>query len=830
MKIHHDSDPAKNLQSEKRLWLLALLIFLVTAASCGAAIMLLEQHSLSEKRNQAANLAQTHLRTLSTNINQALSATYALSALVIQGNGDIPDFDKIAGEMLHLYPGVGALQLAPSGIIKKSVPLAGNEKAIGHDLLKDPTRTKEAFLARSSGKLTLAGPFKLIQGGLGVVGRLPVFLTSSNGERRFWGFTAVLIRFPEILEAAGLPAIVKSGYDYELWRIHPDTGNKQIIASSLKSGLNRPVEIPLSLPNGEWILGVTPVSGWHSISAVAFGSLLGLFISLMCAFVMYVLLRQPAMLRQEVAERTRELLENQAVLHESEQKFRLAFENANTGMCLVDLSGKLMRVNNKMAEIMGYSKDELEHMTVNSLAVPEDSELNHEFIKKAISSAEESSAFEKRYYHKDGHVVWGQVASSLVRNAAGEPEYFISQIQDITIRKKMEDERIAMERQLLHSQKLESLGVLAGGIAHDFNNILTAIIGNADLALMRTNKESPAVENLQRIERAASQAADLAKQMLAYSGKGKFVIENIDLNQLVEEMTHMLGVSISKKAALRLNLTRPLPPVEADATQLRQVIMNLVINASEAIGDENGSITITTGCMNCDSAYLKKIWLDKNLADGPYVYLEIADSGCGMNQETVSRIFDPFFTTKFTGRGLGMAAVLGIVRGHKGAIKVYSEPGKGTSFKVFFPASADLPGLADDNSRQPSGWQGGGTILLVDDEECILNIGGEMLRELGFGVITACDGREALNVFQANRQSINCVILDLTMPNLDGEQTFRELRRLDPDVKVIISSGYHEQEICQKFVGKGLAGFIQKPYRLSELAGILQSVMEPLKP
>ncbi len=825
MSVHHGSNPAKDPLVFKRLWLTTFLVFLGTISCCVAAILFLEQQSLSGKRSQAANLAQTHLRTLSTNINQALSATYALAALVNQGNGEVADFERVAGELLRLYPGVGALQLAPDGIIKSIVPLAGNEKAIGHDLLKDPARTKEAFLARSTGKLTLAGPFDLVQGGLGAVGRMPVFLADSTGERRFWGFTTVLIRFPEILEAAGLPDILKSGYDYELWRIHPDTGKKQVITASLRSELKNAVDITLALPNGEWILSVAPVSGWHNISSTALSIALGLFISLMCAFIIHTLLRQPIVLRQQVADRTRELQENQAVLHESEEMFRLAFDNANTGMCLVDTAGNLMRVNSKMVEILGYSKSELERMTVNSLAVPEDEELSSEFMKKALSSPDGSSSFEKRYYHKDGHVVWGQVSSSLVRNAAGEPDYFISQIQDITVRKNMEEERVNMERQLLHTQKLESLGVLAGGIAHDFNNILAAIIGNADLALMRLSLQSPAAENLQRIVQAAARATDLAKQMLAYSGKGKFVIKTIDLNQLVEEMTNMLEVSISKKAVLRLNLTRSLPPMEADATQLHQVVMNLVINASEAIGDKSGVITITTGFMNCDQAYLKEVWLNEVLPDGPYVYMEIADTGCGMDRETMSKIFDPFFTTKFTGRGLGMAAVLGIIRGHRGAINVYSEPGKGTSFKVLFPASIRQTEIVSSDNLRQSGWKGAGTILLVDDEETILNVGGEMLRELGFEVITACNGRDALNVYQANRQKISCVILDLTMPHLDGEQTFRELRRLDPMLKVIMTSGYNEQEISQKFTGKGLAGFIQKPYRLSDLAEVLRNTI-----
>ena len=284
----------------------------------------------------------------------------------------------------------------------------------------------------------------------------------------------------------------------------------------------------------------------------------------------------------------------------------------------------------------------------------------------------------------------------------------------------------------------------------------------------------------------------------------------------------VLEVSISKKAVLRLHQFRPLPTVEADATQLRQVIMNLVINASEAIGERSGVIAITTGCMECDRNYLTDVWLDENLHEGLYVSLERADTGCGMSKETMSKIFDPFFTTKFTGRGLGMAAVLGIIRGHKGAIKVYSEPGKGTSFKVPLPASSRPEELLHPDGRNDQ-WLGRGVVLLVDDEESIRALGGDMLRALGYEVVMAEDGRHALEVFRA-REDIVFVILDLTMPHLDGEQAFRELRRLKPDLKVVMSSAYHEQEVSRKFLGKGLAGFIRKPYNLSALRDVLSLI------
>jgi PAS domain S-box-containing protein len=421
-----------------------------------------------------------------------------------------------------------------------------------------------------------------------------------------------------------------------------------------------------------------------------------------------------------------------------------------------------------------------------------------------------------------GRHVWLETHAVPFCNDRGEIIALLGITRDITNRKVAEEERTRLEQKIQHTQKLESLGVLAGGIAHDFNNILMAIIGNADLALMRINPASPAVENLQRIEQAAARAADLAKQMLAYSGKGKFVVENINLNHLLEEMLHMLEVSISKKAILRLNLATVLPSVEADATQMRQIVMNLVINASEAIGEKSGVIAITTGCMDCDKSYLKDVWLSENISEGLYVYLEIADTGCGMDKETLTRVFDPFFTTKFTGRGLGMAAVHGIIRGHNGAIKVYSEVGKGTTFKILLPAS-DRPVEIFNGESHKDNWKGSGTVLLVDDEETVRGIGKEMLLELGFTAITANDGKEAVEIFKTT-PNIALVILDLTMPRMDGEQCFRELRQLKPDVKVILSSGYNQQEVTQKFIGKGLAGFIQKPYKLSTLKDAIRGI------
>jgi PAS domain S-box-containing protein len=501
-------------------------------------------------------------------------------------------------------------------------------------------------------------------------------------------------------------------------------------------------------------------------------------------------------------------------LQDSEILYRSLVDNSVDVIFALDAAGVFRFVSPAWEKHFGYPVSDVLNQGFLQLVHSDDIRPCEEFLTHIMSSGDAAASPIFRVRHRKGEWRYFIANGSIYEDSAGI-RLFLGIGRDISDQIRAEEERLNIEKQMLHSQKLESLGVLAGGIAHDFNNILTAIIGNADLALMRVNKESPAVENLHRIEQAALRAADLAKQMLAYSGKGRFVIENINLNNLLEEMLHMLEVSISKKAVLRLNPYQHLPTVEADATQMRQIIMNLVINASEAIGDRSGVIAVTTGCMECDRSYLKDVWMDEHLTDGLYVYLEIVDSGCGMDRETLGKLFDPFFTTKFTGRGLGMAAVLGIVRGHKGAIKVYSELGKGTSFKILLPASGKTADLLNGDSNSDD-WQGGGTVLLVDDEETIRGIGTEMLKELGFTTITAVDGQEAVEAFRAN-PDIAFVILDLTMPHLDGEHCFRELRQLDPNVNVIMSSGYNEHEVFQKFIGEELSGFLQKPYKLSAL-------------
>ncbi len=397
---------------------------------------------------------------------------------------------------------------------------------------------------------------------------------------------------------------------------------------------------------------------------------------------------------------------------------------------------------------------------------------------------------------------------------------------DITDLKKADEHRQKIDRKLLETQKLESLGVLAGGIAHDFNNLLTGILGNASLARMDLPPESPLLSYVEQIEQAAHRAADLCKQMLAYSGKGRFVVQHLSLNQLIEETTHLLNISISKNCVLRFNLAKALPAIEADATQIRQIIMNLVINASEAIGVRSGVIALSTGVARVDHDYIATLLHPGKIAEGDYVFLEVSDNGSGMSAATIEKIFEPFFTTKFTGRGLGLAAVLGIIRGHKGGLKIYSELGHGTTFKIMLPC-ANISSEDLDSARPPgaTSWRGQGTVLVVDDEETIRTVSARILESLGFSVVLASDGRDALEIYRQDPARFAVVLLDLTMPHLDGEETFRQLRHINPGVKVVLMSGFNQHDAVSRFNGKGLGGFLQKPF---EVGGILAAMQETL--
>ncbi len=469
-----------------------------------------------------------------------------------------------------------------------------------------------------------------------------------------------------------------------------------------------------------------------------------------------------------------------------------------------------------------------------SLVHPEDVHLVFEIGARLAGGQDQRNISNNRNLTKSGQIVYCAWQNSVLRDSTGRTVSILSLVQDVSDRVLAEQaslkaaaERRALERKLQEAQKLESLGVLAGGIAHDFNNLLTGVLGNASLARMDLPLDSPVQSMLEQIELAAQRAADLCSQMLAYSGKGRFVVKRLDLNALIEDTTRLLQASISKRAVLKFSLAEKLPAVLGDATQLRQVVMNLVINASEAVGEKSGFISISTGLTRADHSDLAGTFFAPDLPAGDYLYLEVADNGGGMAPEVHARIFDPFFTTKFTGRGLGLAAVLGIVRGHRGALKVLTEVGRGTSFKILFPCAegpAETPG---SEPATPAGWRGSGLALIVDDEETVRVTVARMLEACGFTTRLADHGRSGVEAFSAAPDEFAFVILDLTMPHMDGEEAFHKIMAVRPATRVLLMSGFNEQEITARFSGQSLAGFIQKPFTLPALREKLQEIFPP---
>ncbi|MEN6624161.1 MAG: PAS domain S-box protein, partial [Smithella sp.] len=406
-------------------------------------------------------------------------------------------------------------------------------------------------------------------------------------------------------------------------------------------------------------------------------------------------------------------------LEATKDYLRTVFNNVYDAIMIHDLNGKVIDVNDKMLEMYRISRDEAVNLNIiRDYSVTDESMEESKTNWNKIISGQNMFLEWKARRPKDGSLF--DVEVFLTKLALPDGNYILANIRDITRRKQMEEERGRIEVRMREVQKLESLGVLAGGIAHDFNNLLMAIMGRADMAILSISPESPAFKHLEEIMKASHRAADLCRQMLAYSGKGLYMVSNHDISKIIREMRSMIDASIAGDVIVQYNLSNELPEVELDVTQIRQVIINLIKNASDALGNMQGIISVATGIVECDEACLSESYLDHNLSGGIYIYLEISDTGCGMDSEIRSRIFDPFFSTKFTGRGLGLAAVLGIVRGHKGVIKVNSEVEKGTSFKILLPAIILTAEKKDINIEYALSLKKNSVILLIDDDPCVL--------------------------------------------------------------------------------------------------------------
>lgn len=504
----------------------------------------------------------------------------------------------------------------------------------------------------------------------------------------------------------------------------------------------------------------------------------------------------------------------------------LLSDSGHVGIFHMDLVGQRLILNDSLRERLGFAKAEDYREAWTAAVHPADRSTIDDAVEAHLEDRTDAYTVEYRVNLADEETLWFLARGRAIRDDADQPTRLVGAIFDITDQKKVEEERQRLETKVQQSQRLESLGVLAGGLAHDFNNLLMGVLGNAGLARRAVQRGSLVDQKIAEIETAAQRAAELTNQMLAYSGRARFTADSFDLNRLVEEMARLLRTVVSKKAALSLQLATEELPIEADASQVRQVVMNLITNASDALADQPGAVTMATGLRHFDRHFLSEVVPDADLTEGQYAFLEVADTGVGMDENTRGRVFDPFFTTKFTGRGLGMAAVLGIMRSHGGGIRVQSSPGEGTRVAVLFPpAEADEKMLEDGPEVDDDTWEGQGAVLVVDDEEMVRNLMTTVLEDAGFEVLTANDGVEALEVFEENADKIRLILLDMMMPRMNGEEVYTEIRSKSPGTSIILMSGFSEEQVTRG-ISDAEAKFLKKPFQISALLNTVQDVLD----
>ncbi len=505
-------------------------------------------------------------------------------------------------------------------------------------------------------------------------------------------------------------------------------------------------------------------------------------------------------------------------LTRSEQLYRDLVEGQGLGIGEMDEDERFLYANRAGHEIFGVPPGALVGHTLKEFTDP----VNFAAVKQqtALRKSGVLSTYRLEIQRLDGVRRTIMITSTPKTDASGRFLAALGVFRDVTEELEDEERQRRLEERMLQAQKLESLGVLAGGIAHDFNNIMAVILGNASYALGELSPEHPLFSCIDEIQQAGRRAAELTKQMLAYAGRGRFQLQPVQLSQAVSSLSRLLAASISKKCSLRFQLADELPLIEADADQISQVILNLAVNAGEAIGEATGVIELRTSLLSCGRAVLADAFLAEELSAGEYVALQISDDGHGITPEVRRRIFDPFFSTKFTGRGLGLPAVLGIIRAHRGAIKVDSQPGVGTTVTVLFPPASKLAA-----ELEPGGEPSRGTVLVIDDEAGVRSMLQRILSRQGYRLLLAGDGAQGVALYREHAEEIALVLLDLAMPEMSGPQVFEELRRLSPTVRVLLTSGYDERDARRRFKLAEGASFLQKPYSRETLLEVVERAL-----
>ncbi len=541
-----------------------------------------------------------------------------------------------------------------------------------------------------------------------------------------------------------------------------------------------------------------------------------LLLLLICLLYLYNL-----QLRRGIQRRTAELANISS-------EYKNILDQMQDAYYRTDLDQKVIWVSQACERHLGYCREELIGRPLGDIYY--DQGARESLLNALVANHGAIEHFEICLRHKDGSRVWAEANSQYYYDDDGNVAGVEGNVRNINERKRAEQESRELTEQLQQAQKMESIGVLAGGIAHDFNNLLVGVMGNAELAMLDTDEHHPLRQYLEYIYKSAQRGADLVHQMLAYSGQGQFMMGEQNLNTLVHDISELLGAVIDKQVELKQELMQALPSVYGDKNQLTQVIMNLITNAAESMQAPPRRICIRTGVKYLHNADLNEMYLAKDVQQGAYVFVQVEDTGSGMDAETQKRIFDPFFTTKETGSGLGLAALLGVVQGHHGAIHLRSAPGAGSCFTIYLPLWDDtqptLPALpaevvAEVESEAPVA--GDRLVLVVDDEAAVRNVARRLLEREGVAVLTANDGRQGVEQFRHYAERIVLVLMDLTMPEMDGEQAFHAIREIRSDARIILSSGFSESSAVDRLQQFGLAGFIRKPFTRQQLLDAMRA-------
>jgi PAS domain S-box-containing protein len=507
-------------------------------------------------------------------------------------------------------------------------------------------------------------------------------------------------------------------------------------------------------------------------------------------------------------------------LKESSEKYRTILESIEEGYFETDLEGNLTFSNSPFCKILGYSPKQLIGMNTREYTTAETAEKVSRIIEQVKQTGKAEDVTEYDVIRQDGSKATLELSISLLTDADGNPAGFRGMLRDVTKRKETEEEKRLLQHQLQQAQKMESIGTLAGGIAHDFNNILMGIQGNATLMQLKIKSDHPAFDKIKNIDKFVQNGTELTNQLLGFARRGKYLVKTTDLNEVIKKSSSLFART-KKEIQIHTNFEHEIWAAEVDAGQIEQALLNLYVNAWQAM-PEGGDLFLKTHNVELDNSVIKPFKVEP----GKYVEISVSDTGVGIDKETRERIFEPFFTTKEMGRGtgLGLASVYGIIKSHGGYIDVSSEKEKGTTFTIHLPASQKDAVM---ESPAPADWSKRfGTILLIDDEKMILDVGCELLEELGYTVLSALSGKEALEIFKKNSNKIDLVIMDMIMPGMGGGETFDHLRDINPDIKVLLSSGYSVDGQATKILRRGCNGFIQKPFNLNQLSEKIGKIME----